>query len=69
MCYKALLALTARVAAAISTRRPGVDDVADEGDLFRRGHVISSDVSDVAEHEPLLVDAFRFCVSYGTLLR
>jgi hypothetical protein len=49
----------ARVPAVISTPCPGVYDVAYEGDLFRRRHVILSDVSDVAGHK----SPFRCCFS------
>src|SRR6266536_5687935 len=53
----------ARSAAVISSRLWGVYDVADEGYLVRRGHVICSMSPTQPETNLLVVAVFRFCVS------
>jgi len=53
----------ARIPAVISSRLWGVYDVADEGYLVRRGHVICSMSPTQPETNLLVVAVFRFCVS------
>jgi hypothetical protein len=59
--------VAARVSAVICSPIWGVHDVAAEGFLLRRGHVICSGVSDATGANPLVAAAFRFRVSDGTL--
>jgi hypothetical protein len=56
--------ITAHRAAVISSSLWGVYDVADEGYLIRRGHVICNMCPTQPDTNLLVVAVFRFCVSY-----